>query len=103
MRQINPFNTLSAMNLFIKANGKNKEIARSNCCLVSDGSLAIKPPSVTTFKNSLTSSKTEKAVCELSTKVCTLAFGGTAYKTPRAVAANFVPVPPIVKVDKKQG
>ncbi|TMO66475.1 hypothetical protein [Pseudoalteromonas aurantia] len=103
MNKFSLHHVFSSMNLFIKANGKHKEIARSDCSLVSDGYLAIKPPRVKTVKNNLTSSKTENAICELSTKVCTLALGGTAYKTPRAVATNFAPVPPIVKDDKKQG
>ncbi|TMO54277.1 hypothetical protein [Pseudoalteromonas aurantia] len=80
MNKFSLHHVFSSMNLFIKANGKHKEIARSDCSLVSGGSLAIKPPKIAASE---TNKRPKATTTAIHNDTCSFIGGGTAYKAPR--------------------
>ncbi|MCF6437757.1 hypothetical protein [Pseudoalteromonas sp. MMG022] len=99
MNKLSLHRVFNSMNLFIKVNGKHKEIAKSDCGLVAGGLSAKKRPRVSNSTevladNVVKPTKSQKQPHELSTEQCTFVPGGVnPHKRPKAAAteANFVP------------
>ncbi|OHU90604.1 MULTISPECIES: hypothetical protein [Pseudoalteromonas] len=91
MNKLSLHRVFSSMNLFIKVNGKHKEIAKSDCGLVAGGLLAIKRPRATHV------SEFTDSIQELTNDTCIYVSGGTVpNKRPKATAASiqFIITPP---------